>query len=144
MTMDEINQVENAIDGFYVGYAYVRSLKGTRAGQYVFNMTPENISGFLYTWKDHAGQVLLTDMLDRPLLKMESGCITQCKTKELENQVGSLLEAIRTGRMQPAKFPMVTRELFQAYVDMEDEMVARAEVEAIAREERQAALEMGL
>ena len=46
MTMDEINQVENAIDGFYVGYAYVRSLKGTRAGQYVFNMTPENISGY--------------------------------------------------------------------------------------------------
>lgn len=144
MTKDEINQVLNAMDGFYVGYANVSTLKGIRTQQYVFNMTPENISGFLYTWKDCAGQVLLTDMLDRPLLKMESGCITQCKTKELKDQVGSLLDAIRTGQMPPAKFPMVTRELFQAYIDMEEEMVARAEVDALAREEQQAALEMGL
>lgn len=144
MTMDEINQVERAMDGFYVGYATVSSLKGIRTQQYVFNMTPENISGFLYTWKDRAGQVLLTDMLDRPLLKMESGCITQCKTKELKDQVVSLLDAIRIGQMPPAKFPMVTRELFQAYIDMEEEMVARAEVDALAREEQQAALEMGL
>ena len=85
MTKDEINQVLNAMDGFYVGYANVSTLKGIRTQQYVFNMTPENISGFLYTWKDCAGQVLLTDMLDRPLLKMESGCITQCKTKELKD-----------------------------------------------------------
>ena len=35
-------------------------------------------------------------------------------------------------------------ELFQAYIDMEEEMVARAEVDALAREEQQAALEMGL
>lgn len=84
--MDEINQVERAMDGFYVGYATVSSLKGIRTQQYVFNMTPENISGFLYTWKDRAGQVLLTDMLGRPLLKMESGCITQCKTRELKDQ----------------------------------------------------------
>lgn len=84
MTMDEINQVEHAMEGFYVGYATVSSLKGNCTGRYVFNMTPENISGFLYRWKDRAGQVLLTDMLDRPLLKMESGCITQCKTYELE------------------------------------------------------------
>ena len=54
MTMDEINQVERAMDGFYVGYATVSSLKGIRTQQYVFNMTPENISGFLYTWKDRA------------------------------------------------------------------------------------------
>ena len=45
MTMDEINQVERAMDGFYVGYATVSSLKGIRTQQYVFNMTPENISG---------------------------------------------------------------------------------------------------
>ena len=82
--------------------------------------------------------------LDRPLLKMESGCITQCKTKELKDQVVSLLDAIRTGHMPPAKFPLVTRELFQAYMDMEEEMVARAEVDALAREEQKAALEMGL
>ena len=49
-----------------------------------------------------------------------------------------------THLMPPAKFPMVTRELFQAYIDMEEEMVARAEVGALAREEQQAALEMGL
>ena len=36
------------------------------------------------------------------------------------------------------------QELFQAYIDMEEEMVARAEVGALAREEQQAALEMGL
>ena len=81
MTKDEINQVLNAMDGFYVGYANVSTLKGIRTQQYVFNMTPENISGFLYTWKDRAGQILLTDMLDRPVLKMESGTIIQCKTR---------------------------------------------------------------
>lgn len=144
MTMDEINQVEHAMEGFYVGYATVSSLKGNCTGRYVFNMTPENISGFLYRWKDRAGQVLLTDMLDRPLLKMESGCITQCKTKELKDQVVSMLGAIRTGCLSPAKFPMVTRELFEAYINMEEKMVAAAEVDALAREERQAALEMGL
>ena len=68
--------------------------------------------------------------LDRPLLKMESGCITQCKTKELKDQVVSLLDAIRTGQMPPAKFQLVTRELFHGYMDMEEEMVARAEVDA--------------
>lgn len=31
-----------------------------------------------------------------------------------------------------------------SYIDMEEEMVARAEVGALAREEQQAALEMGL
>lgn len=144
MTKDEIDQVLNAMDGFYVGYATVSSLKGIRTQQYVFNMTPENIAGFLYTWKDRAGQILLTDMLDRPLLKMENGCIIQCKTKELKEQVVSLLDDIRTGRIPPAKFPMVTRELFDAYIDMEEEMVAEAEVAMLAREEQQAALEMGL
>ena len=107
-------------------------------------MTPENISGFLYTWKDRAGQILLTDMLDRPVLKMESGTIIQCKTRELEKQVYSLMCDIRSGKNAPARFPMVTRELFDAYIDMEESLVGEAEVEALAREEQQAALELGL
>ena len=144
MTKDELNQVLNAMDGFYVGYANVSTLKGIRTQQYVFNMTPENISGFLYTWKDRAGQILLTDMLDRPVLKMESGTIIQCKTRELEKQVYSLMCDIRSGKNAPARFPMVTRELFDAYIDMEESLVGEAEVEALAREEQQAALELGL
>ena len=39
---------------------------------------------------------------------------------------------------------MVTRELFDAYIDMEESLVGEAEVEALAREEQQAALELGL
>ena len=107
MTKDEINQVLNAMDGFYVGYANVSTLKGIRTQQYVFNMTPENISGFLYTWKDRAGQILLTDMLDRPVLKMESGTIIQCKTRELEKQVYSLMCDIRSGKNAPARSPLI-------------------------------------
>ena len=77
MTKDEINQVLNAMDGFYVGYANVSTLKGIRTQQYVFNMTPENISGFLYTWKDRAGQILLRELRGRLVLTRKGETIKQ-------------------------------------------------------------------
>lgn len=142
VTTEQMNQVMAAIDGFHVGYATVYP-KDTQAERYVFDMTPENISGFLNKWKEQAGKILLTDMLDRPILEVEHGDITQSRSPELKEQVLSLLSAIQEGRTEPARFPIVSRELYDESVDMEEQMVARAEVAALEAEERQMDAEMG-
>lgn len=61
----------------HAGYAYIYPYNGDRQ-EYVFDMTPENIANFLGTHQFDAGKIILTDMIDRPILNTIGGFIDQC------------------------------------------------------------------
>lgn len=128
MNEKDIEAVENAIDGFYVGYAYLYLSAGGAREEYVFDMTPENIASFIGSHQFDAEKIVLTDMVDRLILDTSGGFINNCPNQELCKQVVSHLAPIQMGDEEPKEFPCVTRELFDQYVVMEEEAVVRAEI----------------
>lgn len=128
MKQEDIEKVEQAIDGFYVGYAYLSPKDDSARQEYVFNMTPENIANFLGSHQFDAEKIVLTDMLDRLILDTTGGFINNCPNQELCKNIISLLAPIQIGEKEATEFPMVTRELYEQYTDMEEQAVMEAEI----------------
>lgn len=123
-----MEQVEKVMNGFHVGYAYLYPNDGGQRQEYVFDMTPENIANFIGSHQFDATKMILTDMLDRLILDTAGGFINNCPNQELCRQILPNLMVIQTGAVEASEFPMVTRELFDEYCDMEEEDVMRAEI----------------
>lgn len=128
MKQEDIEKVEQAIDGFYVGYAYLFPNDDSARQEYVFDMTPENIANFLGSHQFDAEKIVLTDMIDRLILDTTGGFINNCPNQELCKNIISLLAPIQIGEKEATEFPMVTRELYEQYTDMEEQAVMEAEI----------------
>ncbi len=128
MKQEDIEKVEQAIDGFYVGCAYLYPNDGGNKEEYVFDMTPENIANFLGSHHFDAEKIVLTDMLDRLILDTVGGFINNCPNQELCKNIIPLLASIQMGEKEATEFPMVTRELYEQYTDMEERAVMEAEI----------------
>lgn len=81
--IEKVEKVEQAIDGFNVGYAYLYPNDDSARQEYVFDMTPENIANFLGSHQFDAEKIVLTDMLDRLILDTTGGFINNCPNQEL-------------------------------------------------------------
>ena len=128
MRKTDIEAVEKAMDGFYVGYAYLYLSAGGERKEYVFDMTPENIANFIGKHQYDAEKIVLTDMVDRLILDTAGGLINNCSNENLLNQIISHLAPIQMGERKPKEFPCVTRDLVDEYVAMEEVAVAKAEI----------------
>lgn len=128
MKQEDIEKVEQAIDGFNVGYAYLYPNDGGNKEEYVFDMTPENIANFLGSHQFDAEKIVLTDMLDRLILDTVGGFINNCPNQELCKNIIPLLVSIQMGEKEATEFPMVTRELYKQYTYMEEQAVMEAEI----------------
>lgn len=128
MKKKDMEQVEKVMDGFHVGYAYLYPKDGGERQEYVFDMTPENIANFLGSHYFDAEKMILTDMQDRLTLNTIGGFIDYCPDQDLCRKILPNLIVIQRGEMEAAKFPIVTREMFEEYCDMEEEAVMEAEI----------------
>lgn len=128
MTREEIESVEKVMDGFRNGYAYLYPADGGNRQEYVFDMTPENIANFLGSHQFDAKKIILTDMLDRLVLDTAGGFIDNCPNQELCKQIIPVLAPIQMGEKEAEEFPIVTRQLYDEYIDMEEEAVMEATI----------------
>lgn len=128
MKKKDMEQVEKVMNGFHVGYAYLYPNDGGERQEYVFNMTPENIANFIGSHQFDAAKMILTDMLDRLILDTAGGFINNCPNQELCRQILPNLIVIQTGAVEATEFPLVTREVFDEYCQMEEEAVMEAEI----------------
>lgn len=110
----------------HAGYAYVYPFSGGRQ-EYVFDMTPENIANFLGVHQFDVEKIILTDMMDRLILNTVGGFIDRCPDQALCHRIIPLLAPIQMGEAEAKEIPMVTRDAFDEYGMMEDEMVTAAE-----------------
>lgn len=128
MTDKEKQIIENNIHGgFYVGYAYLYSSDGGSRQEYVFDMTPKNIGNFLGAHQYDAEKIILTDMLDRKILDTIGGFIDHCPRQDILQEILKTLVPIQTCEAEAEEVPMVSRDVYDEYGRMEDEMVTAAE-----------------
>lgn len=136
MTKKEKEIIEIEIHGgFYVGYAYLYPLDGGQRQEYVFDMTPKNIANFIGAHQFDAQKIILTDMLDRKILDTIGGFIDHCPNQNMCKAVVQILAPIQMGQSEAEEVPMVCREVYDEYCNMEEEMVAKAEAAMYIREE---------
>lgn len=128
MTEKEKEAVEQAMEGFHVGYAYLYPMEGIERQEYVFDMVPENIANFIGSHLYDAQKIVLTDMMDRLILDTAGGFIENCPNQELCRKVVTSLAPLQMGDNEPEEFPIVTRELYDRYCQMEEEAVMQAEI----------------
>lgn len=128
MTKKEIEAVEQLMEGYHVGYAYLYPLEGVERQEYVFDMTPENITNFIGSHLHASQKMVLTDMFDRLILETSGENISSCPNQELCNKILSILAPIQSGDSEVKEFPIVTREQYDSYCQMEEEAVMRAEI----------------
>lgn len=124
----EMERVERAIDGFCVEYAYLYLKDRGDKQEYVFDMTLENIANFIGSHQFDAEKIVLTDMLDRLILDTAGGFINNCPNKELCRQIIQILLPIQMGEKEATEFPMVTKEMFEHYSQLEEQSVMEAEI----------------
>lgn len=128
MTEKEKEAVEQVMEGYRVGYAYLYPMEGIERQEYVFDMTPENIANFIGSHLYDTQKIILTNMLDRLILNTAGGFIDSCPNQELCKQVVAALTPIQMGDSEAEEFPIVTREQYDRYCQMEEEAVMRAEI----------------
>lgn len=128
ISTEEKEAVKRVMDGYRVGYAYLYPIEGIDTQEYVFDMTPENIASFIGSHPYDAQKIVLTDMLDRLILDTAGGFINNCPNQELCKQILLILAPIQMGEAESKEFPIVTRQLYDRYCQMEEEAVMRAEM----------------
>lgn len=128
MTEKEKEAVEQVMEGYRVGYAYLYPMEGIDRQEYVFDMTAENIANFIGSHLYDTQKIVLTDMMDRLILNTAGGFIENCPNQELCRQVVATLAPIQMGDSEAEEFPLVTREQFDRYCQMEEEAVMQAEI----------------
>lgn len=131
MTEKEIESVESVMEGNRVGYAYLYPLEGIDRKGYVFDMTPKNIANFLGAHQFDVQKIVLTDMLDRLILDTAGGFINNCPNQELCKQIIPALAPLQMGEADAEEFPIITRELYEKYVAMEEDAVMQAEISVL-------------
>lgn len=128
MTEKEREAVEQVMEGYRVGYAYLYPMEGIDRQEYVFDMTAENIAYFIGSHLYDTQKIVLTDMMDRLILNTAGGFIENCPNQELCRQVVAVLAPIQMGDSEAEEFPFVPREQFDRYCQMEEEAVMQAEI----------------
>ncbi|WP_455950148.1 hypothetical protein [Eubacterium sp.] len=128
MKKKDMEQVEKVMDGFHVGYAYLYPNNGGERQEYVFDMTPENIANFIGSHPFDAEKIILTDMQDKLILNTIGNFIDYCPDQDLCKRILPNLIVIQMREVEASEFPIVTREIFDEYCDMEEETVMRAEI----------------
>lgn len=97
-------------------YGYVH--KKSKRTQYVFQYTPENIASFLGSRPD-ASAIIVTDTLDRLILRTVGNFIDECPDKLLLEKVKKYLIPIQTGRAEAKPFFCPTQDELAKYCDRE-------------------------
>lgn len=128
MKQKDIEAVQKAMDGFYVGYAYLYPSDGGNLQEFVFDMTPQNIGNFLGAHQYDAEKIILTDLVDRKILDTIGGFIDHCPNQDMLPEILKTLVPIQTCEVEAKEIPMVTRKLFDEYIAMEEEAVMQAEI----------------
>ena len=70
----------------------------------------------------------MREMRYRLILDTAGGFIENCPNQELCRQVIASLAPLQMGDSEPEEFPIVTREQYDRYCQMEEEAVMRAEI----------------
>lgn len=128
MTKNDMEAIEKILDGNQVGYAYLYPSDGSERLEYVFDMTAENMASFIGQHQLGVKAVMLTDMCDRLILDTVGGFLNNCPNQELCKKLLSLLPPIQMGEKEVEEFPIVTREIFDEYCQLEDQAVTAAEI----------------
>lgn len=128
MTKNDMEAIEKILDGNQVGYAYLYPSDGSERLEYVFDMTAENMANFIGQHQLSIKKMVLTDMCDRLMLDTAGGFLNNCPNQELCKKLLSLLPPIQMGEKEVEEFPIVAREIFDEYCQLEDQVVTAAEI----------------
>ena len=122
MNQEKINAVKKMMmdSGGRLGYACVYpSIDGERK-EFLFEMTPENIANFIGSHQRGTKKIILTDMLDRPILKTMKKFILDCPDQKLCREIMLFLAPIQRGKREAKPFPVISRDDYEEYCRLED------------------------
>ena len=92
--------VEKILDTEYVGYAYVYPEPDQRGKEYMLSTTPENLANFIGAQGTAVKQIMITDMLDRPIVDARMGMVNDCPDQKLCRELVSHLAPIQMGEKE--------------------------------------------
>lgn len=122
LTEKEIQDMETILRTGAVGYAYVYPLDGDLPQTYVFSMSPENMANFIGTHGNNCRQIVITDRMDMLLLNTFGGFIDKCQDKQLLHDVLQHLVPIQFGEADTKQVVSVTRDTYDRYDDLLEEV----------------------
>lgn len=127
MKQEDIDMVEKILDTEYVGYAYVYPEPDQPGKEYMLAITPENLANFIGAQGAAAKQIMITDMLDRPIVDTRLGMVNDCPDQKLCQALVSHLVPIQMGEKDAGPVLTVERDVADQYFALEDQAVAMAE-----------------
>lgn len=127
MKQDDIDMVKKILDTEYVGYAYVYPEPDQPRKEYMLAATPKNLANFIGSQGAATKQIMVTDMLDRPIADARLGMLYDCPNQELCQKLVSHLAPIQTGEKPAGEILVVARAVADQYFAEEDQAVAMAE-----------------
>lgn len=128
MKQDDINMVEKILDTEYVGYAYVYPEADQPRKEYMLTTTPENLANFIGAQGAAAKQIMITDMLDRPIVDTRLGIVNECPDQKLCRELVGHLAPIQMGEKEAGTVLSVERDVADQYFALEDQAVTMAEL----------------
>lgn len=135
LTAKEIQNVESILRAGMVGYAYVYPLGEEPRQTHVLSMTPENMANFIGVHGKNCRKIIMTDRMDLLLLNTIGGFIDRCPEKELLQAVLEHMMPIMFGEVSPKEVTSVTRDIYDLYDDILDEVRTKLTPEELKQAE---------
>lgn len=126
MNQEKINAVRKMMmDGKgHLGYAYLYPLDGGERREVLFEMLPENIANFIGSHQWDTEKIILTDRMDQLILETTGGFIFDCPDQKLCREIVSFLAPIQTGERETKTFPIISRDDYEEYCQLDELEVA--------------------
>ena len=128
MKQEDIDAVEKILETEYVGYAYVYPEPDQPRKEYMLAVTPENLANFIGSQGAAAKQIMVTDMLDRPIADTRMGIVNDCPDQKLCRELVGHLVPIQMGEKEAGPVLSVKRDVADQYFALEDQAVTMAEL----------------
>ena len=127
MKQEDIDMVEKILDTEYVGYAYIYLEPHQPRKEHMLTVTPENLANFIGSQGAAAKQIMVTDMLNRPIVDTILGMVNDCPDQKLCRELVGHLAPIQMGEKEAGPVLSVKRDVADQYFAVEDQAVAMAE-----------------
>ena len=128
MTEETVKMMKDIMDTEQVGYAYVYPFHDSARQEYYISTRPDHLADFIAEKGWEASKILVTDIVDRPVVSTRMCYLDQCMLGEAQRQ--ELLEHLLPLQMkekEPGTLLAVERSAVEEYFSLEEQGAGMAE-----------------
>lgn len=127
MSEEDIKMMQDIMDTEQVGYGYVYPYDGSKRQEYYLSTRPDHLADFIVRKGMDADQIMVTDILDRPIVSTYMIFLDRCQDEAFRRKLLKYLYPLQMEEKEPGTLLALDRKIAEEYFAMEDKGIVMLE-----------------